>query len=182
MRILVLEKPLKYSNWRIEDNRLYKYVKPKYTYPPLTTDYDAWKLVVSKGDRRKIIEEAHLPPTSGHMGIYKTVARIQDKCFWPKQRNDVIQFIRNCSKCSAYKPEQRAPVGLMASHPKATKPWVIISMDLMGPLPHTKRGTQYILVVTDYFSKFSLTFALKKSTTSKIIRILEDNKRRRNII
>ncbi|XP_045482810.1 NADH-ubiquinone oxidoreductase chain 5-like, partial [Harmonia axyridis] len=40
----------------------------------------------------------------------------------------------------------------MASHyPDATKPWEVVSSDLIGPLPRSKRGNSYIFV-NDYFS------------------------------
>ncbi|KAG5862313.1 hypothetical protein JTB14_023586 [Gonioctena quinquepunctata] len=62
----------------------------------------------------------------------------------------------------------------MVSHPKVERPWEMVSTDLMGPLPRSKHGNTFILVVTDYLSKFSLLFPLKRATSETVIRKLED--------
>lgn len=46
--------------------------------------------------------------------------------------------------------------------------------DLIGPLPKSKRGNAFILVVSDYLSKFTLLFPLRKSSTETVIRHLEN--------
>ena len=35
-----------------------------------------------------------------------------------------------------------------------------VALDVMGPLPRTKRGNKYILVIGDYFSKWIEAYAL----------------------
>ena len=64
---------------------------------------------------------------------------------------------------------------MMVSHPKATRPWEVISADLMGPLPRSKAGNSFILVVTDYLSKFALVFPLRRSSAELVVRKLEED-------
>lgn len=35
-----------------------------------------------------------------------------------------------------------------------------IALDIMGPLPMTKQGNRYILVIGDYFTKWTEAFAI----------------------
>jgi hypothetical protein len=42
----------------------------------------------------------------------------------------------------------------------------------MGPLPMTRRGHRFIVVVTDYFTKFAEVRALKSSMKQEITRFL----------
>lgn len=51
----------------------------------------------------------------------------------------------------------------------------ILSLDLMEPLPRSSKGNQYVLVMTDYLTKFSFVVALRKATRSAIVRILEED-------
>ncbi len=41
-------------------------------------------------------------------------------------------------------------------------------MDLIGPLPKTSRGNQYIVTLTDYFSKWAEAASLPDKTANGI--------------
>lgn len=167
----IVKNPLKYSKWRVTDGCLWKYVTPD--YPNLMEAGDCWKLVVPKKERLKIIILAHEPPTAGHTGIYKTFSRIAERHYWPKMRADVAKYVRRCKICATHKPSCEKPADKMVSHPKASRPWEIISTDLVGPLPRSKKGNAFILVVTDYLSKFTLLFSLRKATCDAVARKIE---------
>lgn len=62
----------------------------------------------------------------------------------------------------------------MTQKPEVKQCWQMSSIDITGPLPRSTKGNIYILVITNYLSKFSLFFTLKKTSTN-ISRILEDN-------
>lgn len=164
--------PLKFPSWRVTNGRIYKQVNSKYSL--LSPNSDSWKLVVPKPARSKILTAAHVPPTSGHMGIYKTYSRIAERYYWPCMRSDVSKFVRHCTVCAAHKPSQDRPTDRMVPHAKANRPWEIISTDIMGPLPKSKHGNSFILVVTDYLSKFPLLFPLRRATTESIVRKIEN--------
>lgn len=165
-------KPAKFSNWRLQNGRLFKYVKSPYV--SLHDSRELWKEAVPKESRKKIIAKFHEPPTSGHMGVTKTYARIAERFFWPKMKYDVAHFIRNCTVCATHKPDQRGPLGQMVQQPRVFRPWEMISTDLMGPLPRSMKGHQYICVITDYFSKYSLLFPLRTSNTETVCRVIEE--------
>lgn len=164
--------PLKFASWRVTDGLLYRHVDSKYSL--LSPGSDSWKLVVPKPDRLRVMTSAHVPPTSGHMGIYKTFSRIAERYYWPCMRSDVSKFVRRCNVCAAHKPSQEKPTDRMVPHAKANRPWEIISTDIMGPLPKSKHGNSFILVVTDYLSKFPIIFPLRKATTDAIVRKIEN--------
>lgn len=165
--------PLRFSSWRINNGKLWKYVKS--VCQELISPKETWKLVIPKDDRRKLITLAHEPPTSGHVGVYKTFSRLCERYYWPKMRSDVENFVKRCKVCTAHKPSQQQRSDKMVSHPKANTPWEMITTDLIGPLPKSKRGNAFILVVSDYLSKFTLLFPLRKSSTETIIRHLEND-------
>lgn len=168
----VQSNPLKFSSWRVADGRLYKYVKSKFS--SLSPVSDVWKLVVPRKDRPKIMCSAHEPPTSGHTGVYKTYCRISENYYWPCMRADVTRYVRHCNVCASHKPPQGKPTDRMVSHIKVDRPWEMVSADIMGPLPRSKNGNCFILVVTDYLSKFPLLFPLRKATADAIIKKIEN--------
>lgn len=168
----VEENPLRFSNWRLEDGQLYKYVKSD--FPGLDTEVENWKVVIPKSDRASILREHHDPLTAGHMDIFKTYARITNKYYWPKLKYDVSRYVRNCQTCAKYRAEHEKSKDIMIPHSTPQRPWEVISTDLMGPFPRFTKGNTYILVVTDYLSKFSLVFPLRKSTTINVCRKIEE--------
>lgn len=168
----VQEHPLRYSQWRVSDSQLLKHIPT--AYPELTGSTDAWKVVVPKDKRVETIRENHDVETAGHAGIYKTYERLKTRYYWPRMA-DVARYVRNCTVCIACKPQRQAPAGLMGQRPPVTKPFQVISCDLVGPLPRSSGGYTHILTVSDYFSKLALLFPLRKATAVSVKRQIEDN-------
>jgi hypothetical protein len=168
----VEEYPLKYRNWRVTDQKLYKYLKNEFVN--LGDVGDQWKEVVPKERRRELLFRFHDSPTSGHVGIYKTYNRLTEGFYWPKMKRDVTRYIKCCHTCQTVKSEAKKPAGCMLSNPKVSRPWQVISADLVGPFPKSTNGFMHVLVVGDYFSKFSLFFPLRRATSAAVIRKLED--------
>ena len=46
--------------------------------------------------------------------------------------------------------------------------WDLVGIDLIGPLPKTLDGFQYIFTATDYFSKWVEAFPLKTKTAAEV--------------
>nr|CAI5826444.1 unnamed protein product [Callosobruchus analis] len=55
-----------------------------------------------------------------------------------------------------------------------SRPWQLISADLVGPLPRSSSGYAYILSVCDCFSKFVLLFPLRTPNATQVARVIED--------
>lgn len=168
----VQRNPFKYRIWKIHKNKLYKHIQIK--YPALADSGQEWREVVPKFRRNDLLIEHHDKPTSGHLGIFKTFERLAQRFYWPKMKADIVRYINHCPVCLAHKPEQRKPAGLMSRHPEVNKPWQMISVDIVGPLPRSTKGFTYILSVVDCFTKFSLFFPMRSATASQVIQKLEE--------
>lgn len=168
----VANKPLDYPQWRVDNGTLYH--KICHLYPGLEPEAREWRIVVPKSHRHRLIREHHDVATAGHAGIFKTYSRLIQRYYWPKMKADVSDYVRSCRVCLAHKPEQKAPAGLMAGRPDVVRPWELVSVDIVGPLPKSSSGFMHILSVQDYFSKFCLFIPLRTATAKSIVRNLED--------
>ena len=173
LRDKISSRPEKYPQWRIENNLLYKYVKCKIS--ELSSPSDHWKLVVPKDRRRSILFQHHDDVTAGHIGVNKIYWKICRKYFWPRMRADVIRYVKACKVCAQHKPEQKRPAGLMGTRSPPGRPWQIISLDFVGPLPRSVHGNTHLLVISDYFSKFVLLFPLRKASAKNLCSHLENS-------
>ena len=48
------------------------------------------------------------------------------------------------------------------------QPWLVMAADIMGPLPRSKAGYQYILVLQDLFTKWVEVVPLRAATGRKV--------------
>jgi transposase InsO family protein len=103
--------------------------------------------------RYVLMREAHDPPTSGHLGRDKTVARLKKDYYWPGMDKSVDQFVRTCLSCQQNKGSTKTPQGLIMPLPIPERSWECISMDFVVQLPLTKDGFDAIFVVVDRMSK-----------------------------
>ena len=93
--------------------------------------------------------------------------RVSIKYYWPGYYRDVNKYVRSCVTCQTCKVEQLGPGGLMG-HRVVEEPWLVIAADIMGPMPRSKSGFQYILVVQDLFTKWIDVIPLRAVTGKKI--------------
>lgn len=57
---------------------------------------------------------------------------------------------------------------------EVTEPSHMLGIDLMGPLPLSKKRNTVLLVIVDYYTKWVELLLLKNSTTPKIVKILKE--------
>lgn len=167
----VRNKPEDYPQWKIEQGLLYKHTPSKL---PTKTNISDWKLLVPKCQRLEVLESCHNPPTSAHLGFYKTLARVQQQCYWPKMRADTLKFVRKCLTCGSQKHPNTSPMGLMGAEKDAQCPWQIISVDIMGPFPRSSNSNAYLLVVADWLTKYTLLHPMRKATAQNVVKFMEN--------
>lgn len=164
--------PESVPDYCIRDNRLFRHFwdSSDYTEPDLT---DPWKLCVPKTLRKTVLEENHDAPHAGHMGIAKTIARISLRYYWPGMFRDIAKYVRSCVTCQRYKPLQQQPAGKM--QPSVNRhPWETVSTDLVGPLPRSAKGNNFIVVFQDRFTKWIQCRAIRSATARNVTRALHE--------
>ncbi|XP_063334795.1 uncharacterized protein si:ch211-282j22.3 isoform X2 [Pelmatolapia mariae] len=120
----------------------------------------ALQLVVPRAVQKVVLSLGHSIPWAGHLGKHKTMARIRKYFHWPGMRSDVTLFCKSCPQCqkSSLKIPSRAP---LQSLPIISTPFERLGMDIVGPLERSKAGNRYMLVVTDYATKYPEVFPLR---------------------
>lgn len=155
--------------WKIQDDsHLFRRLKSQNGSPE-------WKLYVAETYRTEVMKSCHDEPIAAHLGMFKTLKRVQELYYWPRMRKDVQRYVRSCEVCKAQKPLNLAPPGLMGKSRKVSYPWQMIALDLIGPLPRSSKGNRFLLVVSDWFTKFCLLKPLRQATSSSITTYLREN-------
>ncbi|KAJ8707558.1 hypothetical protein PYW08_010810 [Mythimna loreyi] len=168
-----INNPQNFQNFIVKNNKLFRLSKEKCQF---TTEF-SWKEVIPSELREQVIFENHSEPIAGHLGIFKTYRRLALRYYWPGMHKDVVNFVSACDKCLSHKIQNHTTLGEMG-RPKCSqcsRPFQMLSIDLMGPLPTTRKQNSYIFVVTCCFSKFCLIFPIRNATSQIITKILEDS-------
>lgn len=122
-----------------------------------------------------MISENHAEPTAGHLGIHKTYHRLALRYFWPGLHKDVVTFVTTCSACLSHKAPNHATLGHLGRPKQCTRPFQMISIDFVGPLPVSRKQNMYLLVVVCCFSKYTMMFPMRRATAEGVIINLEDS-------
>lgn len=172
IRDKIEKNPDNYPQWLVQNNYVYKLIPSRI---PLNTNISEWKLLVPKSQIKNIIGSCHDVPTASHAGYKKTHDRVMITYYWPKMRQDIYKYVRGCKECSAQKSINHKRFSLMGAEKNVRFPWQVIALDLVGPLPQSSNGFQYILVVSDWFTKYPLLFPLRNAKAPNIVKHIEND-------
>ena len=128
-------------------------------------------LVVPASLQQQIMAAAHDGPGGGHLGIAKTIPKVKNKYYWIGCSKDVKIWIRQCPQCQKRKPPNPKRRAQLTQVPVGA-PMERLAVDVMGPLPRSDKGNRYVLVVCDYFTKWTEAFAMPNQEAETVAQIL----------
>jgi len=87
--------------------------------------------------------------------------------WWPFMQRDALAYGKKCDKCQRFSPIIRQPATEL--HP-FTSPWpfALWGLDIVGPFPIASGGRKFLLVATDYFTKWVEAVPLKHITQADV--------------
>ena len=131
------------------------------------------QLIIPTALRKEVLAEIHEGQLGGHLGEEKTLAKLKERFYWPGHYNDVRDWCRTCAPCAARKTP--APRGRAALHSiQAGYPMQMVAVDILGPFPESDSGNSYILVVSDYFTRWTEAYAIPNQEAATVAKKLTD--------
>lgn len=124
--------------------------------------------IPDENKREEIIKENHASAIGGHKGITKTYYRIKHRYFWPHMKREIEAYIQNCRNCQLKKLTRiktKQPM-ILTDTPDAS--FDKVSIDIMGPLPTSPNGYNYILTIQDLLTKYSLAIPLRSASALEV--------------
>eukprot|EP00253_Pinus_taeda_P035414 PITA_35414 len=122
-----------------------------------------------------ILLTCHDGPSGGHFATKITAFKILQAGYYrPTLHQDVKRYISQCDRCQRMgKPTLRDEIPLQ---PQVTfEPFEKWGMDFVGPINPPSKQRSYIIVCTDYLTKWAETKAIKATTKEKVAKFLREN-------
>lgn len=109
----------------------------------------------------------------GHLAAGITGGRAHGRFFWPTRQKDIGQWVSSCEPCQRMTKMQKSG----QSRPILQfGPMDVVGMNFIGPInpPCEATGAVYILLVVDYFSRFTFGAALQKADQQATMQFIVD--------
>jgi transposase InsO family protein len=126
--------------------------------------------VVPEKLRMQIIQAKHDDVMSEHAGYQRTYQKISSKYYLRRMEYHINEYVRKCAVCHL---NNRVPAPLKAPLQSitASQPFEKVVIDMIGRLSSSNRR-EYIIVATDYFTRYAETRAVNNQLATTIARFM----------
>jgi hypothetical protein len=148
------------AQYLVEQGQLFKKNKLNFEQP---------LRVITLLDREQILYDLHTSPLGKYFGLKKTIEKARERYYWPTMGNDVKRYIESCDSCQRFGSPRKLQ---LTESIQVVRPFFQIGIDYVGPLERTENGNRYIIVATDYFTKWPKARAIKTATAKEAAQFL----------
>uniref|UniRef100_A0A2N9GS47 RNA-directed DNA polymerase n=1 Tax=Fagus sylvatica TaxID=28930 RepID=A0A2N9GS47_FAGSY len=130
---------------------------------------------LSPSESQMVMKETHAGECGEHQGkkrLYQCLLTLG--YYWPTMKKDAADFVKTCHTC-------QVQANLIHTHPTSLQnmvtPWPFHTwgLDLIGPINPASGGYIWILVATEYFTKWVEAIPLKKATGAAVANFIREH-------
>lgn len=132
-----------------------------------------WLPVVPKAFQWAVINNVH--ESLLHLGWEKTLEKVYCHYWFPHMNKYVRKFVDNCITCKLSKCHSGKTQVELHPIPKVSTPWHTIHIDATGKLTGKKDTKEYIFVLVDAFTKYTILYHTKNIDTSNAIKAIKNS-------
>jgi hypothetical protein len=120
--------------------------------------------------------EVHNGICGAHQFAYKMNWLLRRAGFyWPTMMDDYVKYQKGCEVCQRFRNIQLAPAGVMNSIVKLL-PFRGWGLNFINEIhPESSKGHRFILVATDYFTKWTKAVPLRNMTHREVINFVQEH-------
>ena len=130
-------------------------------------------LVMQEPWRNDIMSMSHSNPGGGHTAIKRTFERIRSQAYRLRFTDSVKKFCEQCIECQMKKKSKRSSKAHMKTYISGA-PNERVQIDILRPLIKPYRSNKYIIVLTEFFTKWASTYAVPRATAPAVFNAVID--------
>jgi len=130
---------------------------------------DAERKVIQRHEMEEILFNLHGSQLGGHFNTEATFNKAKRNYYWPRMYKEVENYVRSCDVCQRLGNKRKVE----PLHPiKVGKVFDRVGIDIVGPLGVTKSGKRYIIVATEYLTKWVEARALENIQANTVAKFI----------
>jgi hypothetical protein len=127
-------------------------------------------------ESNRLLHEVHEGTCGTHQSAHKMKWLIRRSgYYWPTTLEDCFKYYKGCRACQRFGKIQMVPASVMNP---IVKPWPFRGwgMDMIGKInPPSSKGHQFILAITDYFTKWVEAVPMKSVASKDVIQFVKEH-------
>ncbi|XP_057719508.1 uncharacterized protein LOC130933925 [Arachis stenosperma] len=126
-------------------------------------------------EKDKVLEEVHQGVCGRHQGgraLWYELIKIG--YYWPKMKEDAINWAKRCLQCQKHANLIHAP-SVQKNSLKTPYPFHTWAVDFVGPINPPSMGKKWILVTTESFTKWVEAVAVRETNAEAVVRFIKEN-------
>jgi hypothetical protein len=127
-------------------------------------------------ESNRLLHEVHEGTCETHQSAHKMKWLIRRSgYYWPTMLEDCFKYYKGCQACQKFGKIQMVPASVMNP---IIKQWPFRgwSMDMIGKInPPSSKGHQFILAITDYFTKWVEAVPMKSVASKDVIQFVKEH-------
>lgn len=127
------------------------------------------QIVIPHALKERVLHIHHHARLAGHPGGRKLYMSIRRHMYWPALSVDCYATVRRCPTCAKNRIKLRSKSNPLKLFP-ASGPLESVAIDIFGPLLKTGKGNEYLLVISDRFTKLTKTVPIKSTGAGEVAR------------
>ncbi|OWY92291.1 LOW QUALITY PROTEIN: reverse transcriptase [Phytophthora megakarya] len=127
------------------------------------------RLVVPTTMTQQVLQNCHDSIEGGHQGV----VRVKHDYYWIGLYADVENHVKSCLDCSSSKSAPQLE-GYSPGNVLAERPFQVVSMDFVIPLPKSRRGNTALLLWQCSFTGFGIAKAMSDTDTLTVAKVFEE--------
>ena len=129
------------------------------------------QLIVPRTIQGDVLHHIHKGLLGGHLGKWRTTERVLQNYYSFDMWTDVDLYVMQCEQCQKVKEPTKHPWAPLGQLPVGG-PLDCVGVDILGPLPLSRKWNQYIMVAIDHFTKWTEIIAIPNQSADTCMEYL----------
>ncbi|OWZ12468.1 reverse transcriptase [Phytophthora megakarya] len=122
---------------------------------------------------QEVLHNYHDSIEGGHQGVVRSYQRVKYDYYWIGLYADVEKHVKSCLDCSSSKSLPQLK-GYSPGNVLAERPFQVVSMDDVIPLPRSRRGNTALLLWQCSFTGFVIANAMSDTDALTVAKVFEE--------
>ncbi|GMF53863.1 unnamed protein product [Phytophthora fragariaefolia] len=146
----------------LDEDGLHRYVGKRRKLDEVGEHEPQLRLVIPTTMIDEVLQSCHDSIEGGHQGITRTFHRVKKDYYWVGLYATVTRHVRACADGSTSKGKPHLK-GYSPGNVLAERPFQLLSMDFVTPLPKTRRGNTSLLLFQCTFTGYVIAKAMSST-------------------